>query len=90
MVPIVIGIIIRNNFTIKSPPFSAKAFKLLDAEAQILRILIVYISFHSWCKCLVKGAFKNHVDIILFYFDHPPTSVSVVTVVEIGRLSNEI
>ena len=25
---------------------------------------------------LSKGSFKNHVDTILLFFDHPPTSVS--------------
>ena len=56
------------------------ACKSLGAEAQILLIWIAYISFHSCCKYLVKGAFKNHMDIISFFFDHPLTSMDTLNV----------
>ena len=32
-----------------------------------------------------KGSFKNHVDIILLFFDHPPTSVDIFYVLNLDK-----
>ena len=34
---------------------------------------------------LGKGSFKNHVDIILLIFDHPPTSVDTFYVLNVDK-----
>ena len=33
----------------------------------------------------LKGSFKNHVDIILLIFDHPPTSVDTFYVLNVDK-----
>ena len=35
-----------------------------------------------------KGAFNNHVDIILLFFDHPPTSVDSFYVLNVDKNGN--
>ena len=35
-----------------------------------------------------KGSFNNHVDIILLFFDHPPTSVDSFYVVNMDKNDN--
>ena len=32
-----------------------------------------------------KGSFKNHVDIILLFFDHPPTSMDIFHVQNVDK-----
>ena len=32
-----------------------------------------------------KGSFKNHVDIILLFFDHPPTLVDIFYVLNVDK-----
>ena len=32
-----------------------------------------------------RGSFKNHVDIILLFFDHPPTSMDILYVLNVDK-----
>ena len=36
-------------------------------------------------KLTTKGSFKNHVDTILLFFDHPPTLVDIFYVLNVDK-----
>ena len=40
-----------------------------------------FINFNFWNL----GSFNNHVDIILLFFDHPPTSMDIFYVLNVDK-----
>ena len=54
---------------------------------QLATILILYLlqSYPLYILKYVMGSFKNHVDIILLFFDHPPTLVDSFYVLNVDK-----
>ena len=52
-------------------------------EKTLKKNLLHYIKIQ-----LQRGSFKNHVDIILLFFDHPPTSVDIFYVLNLDKKGN--
>ena len=38
-------------------------------------------------EVITQGSFNNHVDIIVHFFDHPPTSVDIFYVLNVDKNS---
>ena len=54
-------------------------------ETRLSRLVSPSLLYKAIYITIVKGSFKNYVDIILLIFDHPPTSMDTFYVINVDK-----